>query len=388
MNSTTAPGFADSKTHYPILDALRGVAAVTVVIFHLFETFSGGNHTRQIINHGYMAVDFFFLLSGFVIGYAYDDRWGKMSLGDFFKRRLIRLHPMIVMAMVIGAITFYFQDTQSFNKIAEVPVWKLLLVMVIGFTLIPVPSSLDIRGWAEMHPLVGPAWTLFFEYVANILYALILRRLPNIILAILVCTAGVALIHLAVTSKQGDIIGGWSLEPLQFRIGLTRLLYPFLAGLLLSRTVKPGKINNAFLWSSVLLVIILAMPRIGTHEQVWMNGLYDSLSIILIFPIVVYMGASGKIKEGISFKISRFLGDISYPIYIIHYPFIYLYIAFAEKHPEYLNGTAPNGYIILTATALLVLLGTILLAYAIVKFYDVPVRRWLTKRLMFSTKES
>lgn len=98
--------FRDSKRHYKTLDGLRGVAAVTVVMFHLFETFSGGDHTKQIINHGYLAVDFFFVLSGFVIGYAYDDRWNKMTLGGFFKRRLIRLHPMIIIAMVIGAVTF------------------------------------------------------------------------------------------------------------------------------------------------------------------------------------------------------------------------------------------------------------------------------------------
>ncbi len=95
MHSTTteSPAFSDSKAHYPILDGLRGVAAIMVVAFHILETFSGGDHVKQIINHGYLAVDFFFVLSGFVIGYAYDDRWNNMTLGGFFKRRLIRLHP-------------------------------------------------------------------------------------------------------------------------------------------------------------------------------------------------------------------------------------------------------------------------------------------------------
>src|SRR6059058_2255738 len=162
--SRGASTFKDSKRHYKTLDGLRGVAAVTVVVFHIFETFSGGDHTRQIINHGYLAVDFFFVLSGFVIGYAYDDRWGKMSLGEFFKRRLIRLHPMIIIGMLIGAVTFYFQDSSAFPMIHHVPLGKLLLVMLIGCTLIPVGQSLDIRGWGEMHPLDGPAWTLFFEY--------------------------------------------------------------------------------------------------------------------------------------------------------------------------------------------------------------------------------
>lgn len=77
--------FANSKQHFLILDALRGVAAVVVVTFHIFETYSGGDHTRKIINHGYLAVDFFFMLSGYVMAYAYDDRWDRMTLWDFFK---------------------------------------------------------------------------------------------------------------------------------------------------------------------------------------------------------------------------------------------------------------------------------------------------------------
>ena len=88
--------YLTSKPHYEILDGLRGVAALMVILFHLFEAHAGGNHLTQIINHGYLAVDFFFMLSGFVIGYAYDDRWDRMTLGAFFKRRIIRLHPMVI----------------------------------------------------------------------------------------------------------------------------------------------------------------------------------------------------------------------------------------------------------------------------------------------------
>lgn len=138
--------FADSKRHYKILDGLRGVAAIMVVAMHILETFTEGDHSKQIINHGYLAVDFFFLLSGFVIGYAYDGRWGRLSLDGFFKRRLIRLHPMIIVGMLVGAITFYFQACAIWPQISGVPVGKLLLVMLIGFTLLPVPTSLDIRG--------------------------------------------------------------------------------------------------------------------------------------------------------------------------------------------------------------------------------------------------
>ena len=97
----------NAKPHYLILDGLRGIAAILVVFFHLFEAHSSG-HLDQVINHGYLAVDFFFVLSGFVVGYAYDDRWNKMTIGAFFKRRLIRLQPMVVMGMFIGAVFFFF----------------------------------------------------------------------------------------------------------------------------------------------------------------------------------------------------------------------------------------------------------------------------------------
>ena len=107
MLSISASAYPDSKPHYAILAGLRGVASLVVVAFHLFEAHAA-SHADQIINHGYLAVDFFFVLSGFVIGYAYDDRWGRMTYRDFFKRRLIRLHPMVVMGMLIGAAAFSF----------------------------------------------------------------------------------------------------------------------------------------------------------------------------------------------------------------------------------------------------------------------------------------
>ncbi|MBN2484646.1 MAG: acyltransferase [Bacteroidales bacterium] len=365
-------GFSDTKSHYIILDALRGVAAIVVVLFHILETFTHGDNHLQIINHGYLAVDFFFVLSGFVIGYAYDDRWGKMTLGNFFKRRLIRLHPMIIVGMLTGAVAFYFQDSIFFPEIHKVPVWKMLVVMLIGFTLLPVGPSFDIRGWHEMHPLNGPAWSLFFEYVANIFYALFIRKFSNKLLAFLVFISGIALVHLSVT--QGDIIGGWSVEPQQLRIGFTRLLYPFFAGLLLSRAVKPGKIKNAFLCCSVLLVVVLSVPRLGGTERVWLNGLYVALSVIVVFPLIVYMGASGNIRGKFALTVSKFLGDISYPIYITHYPVIYVFMAWVSKNNISLRASLPM--------SLIVLFATVLLAYASFRLYDAPIRKWLTKKFL------
>src|ERR1700753_898858 len=134
------PAYLETKSHYEILDGLRGVASILVVVFHIFETYSG-DRFHQIINHGYLAVDFFFVLSGFVVAYAYDDRWDKMTQWDFYKRRLVRLQPMVIMGSLIGAALFYFQASPVFSNIAQTPVWEMLLVMVIGATLIPVPGS-------------------------------------------------------------------------------------------------------------------------------------------------------------------------------------------------------------------------------------------------------
>ncbi|PUA26967.1 MAG: acyltransferase [Cellvibrio sp. 79] len=367
--------FSDSKRHYAILDGLRGVAAMMVVVFHMFESHAASRY-EQIINHGYLAVDFFFVLSGFVIGYAYDDRWGKMSLTDFFKRRLIRLHPMIVIAMIIGAVMFYFQGGSTFSLVNDTSLWQMLLILLIGITLIPVSPSMDIRGWAEMHPLNGPAWSLFLEYVANILYALFIRKFSNTVLAILVFIAGCTTIHFAVTNPTGDMIGGWSLTAEQLQIGFTRLAYPFLAGLLLSRLIKTVHINNAFFWCSLILIVVFSIPRIGDATTHWMNGLYDALIIIFVFPLVVFIGACGEMKTVISEKICNFLGNISYPIYIIHYPFVYTYTAWVHNNKVSLS----EGFPIAIGTIIV----CVILAYACLRLYDIPVRKWLTNKLVSS----
>src|SRR5436305_14358338 len=97
-----------------------------VVIFHTFEAYADDNRFKQIMNHGYLAVDFFFLLSGFVVAYAYDDRWGKMTQWEFYKRRLIRLQPMVIMGSLIGAALFYFQKAPMFPLVSGTPVSTML----------------------------------------------------------------------------------------------------------------------------------------------------------------------------------------------------------------------------------------------------------------------
>jgi len=372
---TPATNYLESKNHYPILDGLRGVASVMVIFLHVFEAFTYGNRFVQIINHGYLAVDFFFLLSGFVVAYAYDDRWTKMTIPDFFRRRLVRLQPMVVMGSVIGAILFYRAAGATFPLIAGTPVWKVLLLMVIGATLLPVPITMDIRGWQEMHPLDGPAWSLFFEYIANILYATIVRRFSKVALSVLVFLAGCMLLGYLLFGPQGDLIGGWSLNGQQLFIGFTRVLYPFFAGVLLMRVGKMIRIRHAFWWCSVLLVVVFSIPRIGNEHQLWMNGLYEAAVVLFVFPLIVSMGAGGTLHNARSARICKFLGDISYPLYITHYPLIYWYTAWVEDNKQTLSPKPLLVGLGLVVTA-------ILLAYACLKLYDEPVREWLKKKVL------
>jgi peptidoglycan/LPS O-acetylase OafA/YrhL len=362
-----------SKPRYEILDGLRGVAALMVVAFHILEAHAT-TPLNHIINHGYLAVDFFFLLSGFVVGYAYDDRWGRMGLRGFLARRLIRLHPMVIMGSIIGAMAFYFAQCGLFPLIASTPVWKMLLVMLVGCTMLPLLPSMDIRGWQEMYPVNGPAWSLFFEYIANLLYALVVRHFSKKLLAVLVLLAAAAVIHLGLTSHDGDFAGGWSVDGQNLHIGFTRLMFPFFGGLLLFRLGKILRVPHAFWVCSGLIVVVLILPRFGGEAHYWINGVYESLCIILIFPLIVALGAGGTLGGKYSAGICDFLGRISYPIYMTHYSLIYIYTAYVQRGNLSLTQTYPY--------ALLTFFGSLVLAYGCLRFYDEPSRDWLKRRLI------
>ena len=372
MSRISAAAFSDTKPHYDLLDGLRGVAALMVVCFHLFEAYAT-SHLDQRINHGYLAVDFFFILSGFVVGYAYDDRWTKMTVREFLTRRLVRLQPMVVIGALIGAVMFYTQGCPVWD-VSAVPVAMLLVATLMNAFMIPATPGAEIRGVGEMYPLNGPAWSLFFEYIGNVLYALFIRRLSTRALAVLVAAAGCGLAAFSVWGPLGDICVGFSLTGENIVGGSLRLLFAFPAGLLLSRVFRPVRVRGAFWIGSLAVVALASVPRIGGSEHLWMNGVYDALCAVVLFPLIVWIGASGKTTDRVTSRICKFLGDISYPLYMVHYPFIYLYYAWVKNENLTFGQSLPG------AAALVA--GSVALAWLCLRFYDEPVRRFLSKRLL------
>lgn len=363
-----------TKPHYLILDALRGIAAMLVIWYHVFEAFATSPFDQKF-NHGYMAVDFFFLLSGFVISYAYDDRWknNKLSLGEFFKRRLIRLHPMVVFGAILGMITFFIQGGVQWDG-THIEGWKVVIAMVCTMFLLPaIPGTLsEVRGNGEMFPLNGPNWSLFFEYIGNIVYALCIRRLSTKALAVLVWFLGVGLAAFAICdlSDAYHIGVGWTMAGNNLWGGLLRMMFSYSAGMLIARVFRPAKIKGAFWICTISLFVLMSVPHLGHKFGIgWLNGLYDSICVLFLYPIILYIGACGTVNKGEKFY--KWLGDISYPVYMIHYPFMYLFYAWCWRDGLTFGQAWPM--------AVGVFFGSLIFAHIVLKLYDEPIRRRLQK---------
>lgn len=360
------------RPRYGILDGLRGVAALFVILYHFGEAFAT-SPVDQAFNHGYLAVDFFFALSGFVLGYAYDGRWQKgMSLKDFMLRRVIRLQPMVVAGAVLGVVAFIIQGCVKWDGTHVGP---LAIIGATILTLFMIPSRpgavTDIRGNNEMFPVNGPSWSLFFEYVGSLCLGLFLHRLSNKGLGIWVFFCAVALTAFAVVDPAGimSIGTGWSMSDWGLIGGFFRMSFSFSAGLLLFRTFKARKIKGAFWWCSLLIAVVLSCPYIGSEPNPG-NVAYDLCMTFLFFPFIVWLGACGTTTDRYSASVCGYLGRLSYPLYITHYPLMYLFYAWVWGGGLGFGQAWP---VCVGIFALAVSLATLLMIY-----WDAPVRRYLT----------
>src|SRR5246127_608172 len=170
---------SSGKEHFEVLDGLRGSAAFLIVLFHAFNYPFGFKPPLHLMHHAYLAVDFFFGLSGFVVAYAYNDRWTRMTTLQFFRIRLIRLHPLVLIGATLGLLGYLLDP---FSKTMNGgPLSMVLLAYPPPLFLLPSPPVGGRHN--ESQALNGPAWSLTQEYLGNIAYALILRRLRALTLA-------------------------------------------------------------------------------------------------------------------------------------------------------------------------------------------------------------
>jgi peptidoglycan/LPS O-acetylase OafA/YrhL len=389
MNQTAlraSSGFADSKPHYEILDGLRGTAALLVVVYHIFEglAFAAGVETIWFLNHGYLAVDFFFILSGFVIGYAYDDRLASgMTTGWFIKRRLIRLHPMIVMGGLIGVVAYLVQGGVKWDG-TPVAISLVMLALLCDMFMIPATpgSRIDVRGNGEMFSLNGPSWSLFFEYIGNLLYVLFIHRISTKALKWLVALTGIALAVFCLFdfSGYGMLSVGWTLDGNNFIGGFLRMLFPYSLGMLMARVYKPKRKSRGAFWiGSGLLLAMFLVPYIPGKSPICWNAVYELFCIMVVFPVIVCMAASGHTTDTLSTRICFWLGDLSYPLYAIHYPVMYVFYAWLIKGQHYHFSEA-------VPQSLLTIAVSLLLAWLCLKLYDIPVRKWLSRIFIYKKK--
>lgn len=337
------------------LDGLRGIAALAVIGLHL-----GGLFGPLSFPGGYLAVDLFFVLSGFVLAHAYDERLRtQMTARAFLLARAIRLYPLYLLGFCV------FFGLQVLTHLTgpwepwSVPPGPGLMLSVLG---LPTPPALS--NSPTLYPINYPAWSLFFELVINVLYAFSARHLTTRRLIALVALGAVGVIWTAVAQGDLDVGADWK----TMVGGIARVAFSFPAGLLLYRLWLNGPSVKLPLWLGVAaLVAVFAIPASGGGRLAW-----DLTAALVIFPALVYgMAATGT---GRLTGACSALGAASFAVYVLHIP-IWSIVSrfwprFFDVKPDELSPLFGFGFVA-------IVFGIGLLAH---RFYDQPVRRWLTNR--------
>jgi peptidoglycan/LPS O-acetylase OafA/YrhL len=342
---------------FVVLDGMRGIAAFAVILDHVSSL-----TLRSWLPGRYLAVDFFFVLSGFVLAHAYGQRLEtNMSPWAFMRVRLIRLYPLFLLGIALGLV---LPVIGAFRGWEDAPLLnEAALIALFGLFFLPAPP---VYGWTggHLYPFDSPAWSLFFELVANAVYGFIARFLTWRVFAIGLPIAA-ALVALTVL-RHDEVEGpGW-LWP-HFDAGLARVIYCFFAGVLVYRVCGAIKVPAIPAWAAALVLLaIFAIPAAG----LWRQG-YDAFAAIVLFPLLVAF-ASGAKASGAIAKLCATLGLLSYGVYVLHVPLRGL-VAYGL---DMVNVELPYGFLEVVLVA-----GTAALAAWIAHHaYDMPVRRWLSGR--------
>lgn len=356
--ATRIPVTASSARHYDALDALRGVAALMVVILHEHDGLAGLPKPYS----GYLAVDLFFLLSGFVIASAYDKRLaGGMSVLAFLKVRLIRLYPLYLLGFAIGLGRMLIQF-----KVGSTPppAGPFALGTVLELFLIPTPMTIN-WSYDTLFYLNPPAWSLFYEIGINLLFAWLHPQLTRRTLNVLIFIMGALLIWAAIHAGSLEIGNFWR----SLLISLPRVAFPFLVGVWLHRaSPQLPVLGNGSTWGAMLAVILILSLNPGQQWRVT----YDLVMVALVFPALLLL-ASAAVLSGITQRIASITGEMSYAVYIVHMPTFGVILAVLRHAAPNLQSNALSGPAFVSLVAIACL--------AADRFYDKPVRRWLTNYL-------
>ena len=346
-----------TKPHFEALDGLRGLAAIMIVVFHIYEILSP-ELSNSPVAHGFLAVDFFFCLSGFVIGYAYDDRAaGPNGIKQFLINRLIRLQPLVILGTLFGLVALLLDPYLSQSAVAEFGWGKIALATLCSILLIPSPI---LGRYDNVFPLNAPAWSLSMEYIISLVYAFVFVWLSKKWLTAFMVLSAIALVGVAY--YRGNILGGWSAQT--YADGLARVCFSFSAGLLIFRFRLIINSRIPFIFLAALLLALFMVPHFDGDW--WL----ELLMVVLAFPLLLSLGAGVQVTGFIK-KISVWLGGLSYPLYMMHYWMVWILGGYAATNP-------PGENLYWVSFALFA--AAIILAYAVQKLLDEPVRKWLAAR--------
>lgn len=285
-----------TASRIPGLDALRGLAALLVLAFHL----RGVCLPREVLGHGYLAVDLFFVISGFVLARAYDADLVAGQGAGFMVKRLKRLYPMALLGLVLGAVVWLVSGRDPGTA---------LLLLALGLAFAPFPAGHDV------FPLNGPQWSLLWELAANLVYALVAPWLTSRRLLALVVAGGAA--HVALTLAYGT----GSLGPYGFNwwSGAPRVVYGFFAGVLLARLAGEGRLKvPALPITAILAVVVLVLsPPVPESGR----AIFDLVAALAVLPLLVASAARASV-EGRLRPVLDGLAGLSYALYALHIPII------------------------------------------------------------------
>jgi len=299
---------------------------------------------------------------------------GALTFWGFIRRRLIRLHPMVVMGVILGVIAFIIQGCTKWDG-SEVTIEALMWGTLLALFLIPSPTGMDVRGNTEAFPLNGPHWSLFFEYIGSLIYGLLLHRLSTKWLRVWVFCGIISLASYALLQEGGGVAYGWSSEPMNLFGGALRMLYAYPMGLLMARMFRernPEPLHgHVFLFCSLSLVVLLGLPLFGGKET---ETIYQLVCLFSFFPGIIWIGARGSV-QGWRQKAVSFLGRLSYPLYAVHFPLIYLYITWVGR-----DGHPYEGYSQPWLLAIITIAASLIIATLCLLFYDEPLRKKLSRK--------